>query len=486
MTILDKIIETKTKEVELLKEYLKNHPDDELNILMKKLENTNQKNNIINRKFENALRRPGLSIIAEVKRKSPSAGNISDINDPINLSNIYYNSNASCLSCLTDNIYFGGHINDLKNIVNNINIPIIRKDFIIDPIQISESILAGASCILLIVSVLKENTKKFIEYSNILGIEALVEVHNEDEMKIAIASKARMIGVNNRNLQNFVTDLSVSEKMISLYPPGVVRISESGITSPEDGGRMAMAGYDAVLVGEALVRADCPKSFIYEMKKKKNVKSRPLIKICGICDVDTAVKTANSGAHIIGLIFEKSSKRFLGERWSEIGKNIIDTVKIVSPNVEIWGVFANHTLEDIISVTQTLLLDGIQLHSQQTRKLLPHILSINPNYRIIYTIQASFDGIIDIYDIENIKLLRDCDYILYDSINPGSGEQFNWNCFKPCDRPFFLAGGLTCASVVDAIKYINPWGVDVSSGVESEPGKKDIYKIEEFISSVQL
>eukprot|EP00916_Digyalum_oweni_P011927 GHVL01019779.1.p2 GENE.GHVL01019779.1~~GHVL01019779.1.p2 ORF type:complete len:199 (-),score=67.82 GHVL01019779.1:955-1551(-) len=194
MTILDKIIETKTKEVELLKEYLKNHPDDELNILMKKLENTNQKNNIINRKFENALRRPGLSIIAEVKRKSPSAGNISDINDPINLSNIYYNSNASCLSCLTDNIYFGGHINDLKNIVNNINIPIIRKDFIIDPIQISESILAGASCILLIVSVLKENTKKFIEYSNILGIEALVEVHNEDEMKIAIASKARMIG----------------------------------------------------------------------------------------------------------------------------------------------------------------------------------------------------------------------------------------------------------------------------------------------------
>jgi indole-3-glycerol phosphate synthase len=214
--------------------------------------------------FKDALLSHG-SVIAEIKRKSPSQSHIGDISDPVKLAKQYEASGAAAISVLTDYYGFGGSLLDLKNVetaLRNTSCPILRKDFMIDPIQISQSVMAGADAVLLIVSVLAERTEEMLSFAKQSRIDAIVEVHNQQECEHAVAIGAEIIGVNNRDLETFETQPDCALELISLIPDHIVKVAESGMRSPTDALRYLQAGYDSVLIGEALVKAEDPGKFI--------------------------------------------------------------------------------------------------------------------------------------------------------------------------------------------------------------------------------
>lgn len=215
------------------------------------------------RDFSAALQGPGLSVIAEVKRRSPSAGDIAPSLDPARLAREYASGGAVALSVLTEPAFFGGSTEDLGAARNAVDLPVLRKDFVVDPVQVWESRAIGADAVLLIVAVLDDSVlRSALEAADEAGVGVLVEVHDEAEVDRAIGCGARMIGVNNRDLSTFEVDVSRAERMKDLLPAGIVTVAESGVTTPEGAARMAAAGYDAVLVGEAAVRAADRAGFI--------------------------------------------------------------------------------------------------------------------------------------------------------------------------------------------------------------------------------
>lgn len=222
--------------------------------------------------LKNALSSPGLSIISEVKRKSPSNGILKKSVKPVDLVDEYRKGGASAISVLTDQKFFSGSIVDLKIISDKLRkqpTPVIRKDFIIDKLQIDESLSFGADAVLLIVTVLKEKTKEFLDYTVSKGLEALVEVYTLDELKIAIESGAEIIAINNRNLKTFSVDINNSLNLIKHIPSHIIKVSASGIHTPNEFKKIKEAGFDAVLIGEALMRSENPANFMKELRGEK-------------------------------------------------------------------------------------------------------------------------------------------------------------------------------------------------------------------------
>jgi indole-3-glycerol phosphate synthase len=257
---LDPIIKQKQIEVAILQQQLKLHPEHAINkILRGEIKRSSTRN------FKRALQQSNLAVIAEIKRKSPSKGALADIADPILLANQYVAGRADALSILTDEKFFGGHLNDLTTVIKSLHQscpPVLRKDFMIDEIQIAEAIAAGADAILCIVAVHGDNTKTIINYAKKLGIDVLVEVHDKVELDIALASDADIIGINNRNLKTFEVNLDTALQLKPLIPDNIVTVAESGIETPEHAVRYREAGFNAVLIGEALVKSNNPQHFI--------------------------------------------------------------------------------------------------------------------------------------------------------------------------------------------------------------------------------
>jgi indole-3-glycerol phosphate synthase len=219
------------------------------------------------RDFKGALRNPGLSLIAEVKHKSPSAGIIQPDFDPVRTANGYASDGADAISVLTDQKFFGGDLSYLTLIRNKVGLPLLRKDFIIDEYQIVEARAAGADAVLLIVRALSERQlKAYLNLSVELGLAALVEVHSAIEAETAVRSGAEIIGVNNRNLATFTVDLQTSIDLKKKIPDSLILVSESGIKNGADTARLASAGFHAVLVGETLMREKNMQEKIRELK----------------------------------------------------------------------------------------------------------------------------------------------------------------------------------------------------------------------------
>ncbi len=216
--------------------------------------------------FEDALKKPGLSVIAEIKRKSPSVGKICKMLNPTKLALDYVEAGASAISVLTDKD-FGGSLEDLKQVSLVAKVPLLRKDFIFAPIQLAEAALHGASAVLLIVRILGKQLKSMILLAEQLGLESLVEVHDENELKIALEAEAKIIGINHRNLDTFLIDFTVS-KLRKKIPTHIITVAESGIRTREQAKQMEDLGFDAVLVGEALVRSQDPKKLIEQMRQR--------------------------------------------------------------------------------------------------------------------------------------------------------------------------------------------------------------------------
>lgn len=257
-TILDSIVETKRQEVERRKiEIPLSSLEERIGALPLPLN------------LSGALMGDGARLIAEAKKASPSRGLLRDNYDPAALAKAYADNGAAAVSVLTEKDNFQGsleHMEAVKKVLLPLGVPVLRKDFLFDPYQVHEARAYGADALLLIVAILTpECLKELLGVSQSLWLQALVEVHNEEEMEIALTAGAEIIGINNRDLRTFETDISVTERLASRVPRGKILVSESGIHSHDDLVRLRRVGVHAVLVGEALVTAADPGAKVREL-----------------------------------------------------------------------------------------------------------------------------------------------------------------------------------------------------------------------------
>lgn len=261
---LDKIILHKNQEVERLIRETKNNQDHPLNKIL-------NQTHLPSTHFSAALKGPNLSVIGEVKRRSPTCGEIESINDPAELALKYCEGGASAISVLTDAHSFGGSLLDMSQVAKALklhcpNVSVLRKDFIIHPLQLAEAVYAGANAVLLIVHVLGKNLKFLLQEAERLGLEVLTEVHDKADLELALEVEAPIIGINHRNLATFEIDLGISEILRPLIPPHIITVAESGIHQPLQAKQMRERDFDAILVGEALVRSKDPSRLINLMQ----------------------------------------------------------------------------------------------------------------------------------------------------------------------------------------------------------------------------
>ena len=211
------------------------------------------------RDFAAALRAPGVSIIAEIKRRSPSGGDLRPDLSPAQLAPTYAEAGAAALSVLTDARYFGGSLQDMVDARKACDLPVLQKDFVVDEYQLHEARAFGADAVLLIVRALSPlELARLIALADDLGLAALVETHSGDEVRIALEAGAQIVGVNNRDLDTLTTDVSLAPRLRPLVPRECVFVAESGVSTPRQLELLAEAGVDAVLVGESLLRASDP------------------------------------------------------------------------------------------------------------------------------------------------------------------------------------------------------------------------------------
>jgi indole-3-glycerol phosphate synthase len=210
------------------------------------------------RSFVDQLRSAdGMGVIAEVKKASPSAGIIREDFDPVEIAKIYEQNGASCISVLTDEHFFQGHLDFLKNIRKSVELPLLRKDFILDRYQILEARVAGADCVLLIAECLEpEQLADLYSYSSKLGMDTLIEIYEPENLQPVLDLSPELMGINNRNLKTFVTDLEHSIQLSKQVPETTLLVSESGIRNREDVLRLTDAGIKAILVGETLMKSE--------------------------------------------------------------------------------------------------------------------------------------------------------------------------------------------------------------------------------------
>lgn len=223
-----------------------------------------------NFQFETALKHNGISFICECKKASPSKGLIAPDFPYLKIAGDYEAAGADCISVLTEPKWFLGSDRYLEEIAKAVSIPCLRKDFTVDEYMIYEAKLLGASAVLLICSILSENQiKEYLSICDGLGLSALVETHNESEVRTALSAGARIIGVNNRNLKDFTVDTDLSRRLRELIPHDVLFVSESGVKTAEDVAALAEIGADAVLIGETLMRAPDKKAKLAELRGAK-------------------------------------------------------------------------------------------------------------------------------------------------------------------------------------------------------------------------
>lgn len=245
MHILEKIVESKKKQLEIEKKEIS---------LKEMIEKSNVKRDIKN--FEDAVKTKDISIISEVKKASPSRGVIKEDFDPVKIGRFYEANNYNAISVLTEKEYFLGNDKYIKLVKEVTTKPILRKDFIIDEYQIYQSKVIGADAILLIARILKGKLKKYYDLASSLGLHVLIEIHEEAEIAETLETGARIIGINNRNLETFTVDLKQTQKLIDLLPDEKIIVSESGIKNRKDINFLKKLGVNSVLVGERLMKGN--------------------------------------------------------------------------------------------------------------------------------------------------------------------------------------------------------------------------------------
>lgn len=439
--------------------------------------------------FEAAFRQQDFNFICEVKKASPSKGIIAEHFPYLDIAKEYEVAGAAAISVLTEPDFFKGDKKYLQEIASTVKIPVLRKDFIIDEYQIYQAKVWGASAILLICACLDvPMLTKFRELADSLGLSSLVEAHDEHEVQMAIDCGARIIGVNNRNLKDFTVDVQNSVRLRNLVQDDVIFVSESGLETPEDIQVLRDNNIGVALMGETFMRS--PNKVEKLAYLYGPTYYTPKVKMCGISKVETIPAVVEAKPDYMGLVFAPSkrqvtvdqAKTLVEELHKQYTKRYNNGAE-QSNNDEIKtvGVFVNETLDNLVSIATEANLDVVQLHGDEDEAFIQSIKE-RSNVEVWKAVQirnaADAEAWID----------SSADMLLFDAYHKdergGTGEVFDWSCLDEFERPFMLAGGIDSTNVARAIRTVRPYGIDISSGIETD-GVKDDEKIKAFTNIVR-
>lgn len=478
--------------------------------------------------FEAALRQQDFNFICEVKKASPSKGIIAEHFPYLDIAKEYEVAGAAAISVLTEPDFFKGDKKYLQEIASTVKIPVLRKDFIIDEYQIYQAKVWGASAILLICACLDMPTlTKFRELADSLGLSSLVEAHDENEVQMAIDCGARIIGVNNRNLKDFTVDVQNSVRLRNLVQDDVIFVSESGLETPEDIQVLRDNNIGVALMGETFMRSPNKVEKLAYLYGPTYYTLK--VKMCGISKVETIPAVVEAKPDYMGLVFAPSKRQVTvdqaktlveelhkqyGNRYSreevqcsndvvqdgavisavqegtatgDAHEGTLTSTENASPTlihqeaIKTVGVFVNETLDNLVSIATEANLDVVQLHGDEDEAFIQSLKG-RTNVEIWKAVQirsaADAEAWID----------SSADMLLFDAYHKdergGTGEVFDWSCLDEFERPFMLAGGIDSTNVARAIRTVLPYGIDISSGIETD-GVKDDEKIKAFTNIVR-
>lgn len=408
------------------------------------------------RSLRAALARPGARFIMEVKRASPSGLRTRHSLDDAARA---YAPVADAVSVLTDGPFFGGSLDDLRAVRARFDGPLLAKDFVVDPRQVTEARLHGADAVLCMMSVLDdEHAKAILAEAARLNMDAIVEVHDEAELARARAVGARIVGINNRDLKSLSTDLAITERLAARVPDDVLLISESGIADREDVERLAPIA-DAFLVGSSLMAAE-------DIGEAARALVHGRVKICGLTDADDVRTASQAGATHAGFVFVPGTPRAV---------EIADAAELVETardtGLKSVGVFRDGSARQVIAAANDLGLAAVQLHGREDAAMIAQV-------------RQGFDG--EVWTVSSAHEDRGGDRPLFDNGAGGTGEAFDWSALndQPRLKSAFLAGGIGPDNA-RAAQAIGVHGIDVGSRLEREPGRKDPAKVQALFDALR-
>ena len=383
-------------------------------------------------RFEAALRRPGLGAIAEIKRRSPSAGDLRPDADPARIAPAYAAAGAAAISVLVDE-RFAGSWDDLRAARAATDAPLLAKGFFSAPDDLRTAKRAGADAVLLLLRDLDDvTTTALMDEASRLGLDTLVEAHDRPELERAIALRAPVVGVNARDLATFAIDRAAQLELVAAIPSNRVVIAESGIASRAQGAVAELAGADAILVGSTLMRAPDPAAKLAELL------SRPLVKVCGLTLEEDVAAAAESGADLLGFVLAPESPRA-----AEAVLPVPDTTLAVA----VWVGTAGDSSAD---------LD--QVHTVERGK-------IRGRDATLYRAGEAVARVVD--------------------LPWGEDDPSHWERAARETGRIVLAGGLGPENVAAAIAEVQPWAVDASSSLERAPGIKDHDRVRAYVEAAR-
>lgn len=470
------------------------------------------------RAFEIALSERSFNIIAEIKPRSPALGELqSSISLDSRMS--IYNQHAKAISVLCDQKFFDGSLDLLREVSSKCSCPTLCKDFIIDSYQVYEARYFGAEALLLICKLIsKSQLKELFQLTLEIGMTPVVEVQNEEEMNFAAELGSKVILINNRDLQTLEIDLGTTSRLAALAPPDAIVIAASGVDGKDD--LLSLRPYASnFLIGSAFMKASDPEAKFLEFfqadrifhlenflgphferlkgsevcsaaERDSLIERSPFVKICGICNVEDAELATNSGADLLGFIFAESPRKVE----IELAGSIISRLRDNGPRTaRMVGVFRNQSTEEILAISEKLNLDAIQLHGAESpmqiaeimrkcrqvrQPLIIKALELDPQNQSLFNCSAyAYSNLVNLFLFDRPKhLSSDNDWL--NRILAVSYEQLqSW-------RPFLFAGGVN-ENNIQQVLSLHPAGVDLASGVESNPRQKDHNKLKSFFDRLK-
>jgi len=437
------------------------------------------------------LAAPGLHLIAELKRRSPSAGAIAiDGDDLVARARAYEAGGAAAISVLVEPHWFGGSIDDLRAVRAAVAVPVLAKEFVVEALQLPLLRAAGADVVLLLAALHRpKELGRLVEQALRIGLEPLVEAHDERELRATIATDARLIGLNNRDLRSLEVDTERAVRLRPLVPDDRLVVAESGVRDAATIAAWRAAGFDAALVGETLVRAPDPAAAARSLVAAgahpgdlANGANEALVKICGIVDADGAAAAVRAGADAIGLNLVPGTPRALSSEEATALARLVREIAPAGRRPRIVLITVDRTTDDLNALARAIVADAVQLSGNEALSVLEGLE--RPAWKVLHlpaegTDEAGATAAADLVARARAWLGAGAERVLLDTAagrHPGgTGVRAAAGLAAAVARevPVVLAGGLTPATVGPALREVAAVGVDVASGVERLGPRKD-------------
>ena len=446
-----------------------------------------------------SLARPGTHLVAEIKRASPSAGRIADGGeDIVARARAYEAGGAAAISVLCEPHWFGGSVDDLRAVRQAVSIPVLAKEFVVEDIQLPMLRAAGADVVLLLAVIHPpKRLARLVERALAIGLEPLVEAHDERELRAALATDTRLIGLNNRDLRTLDVDPTRADRLRALVPDDRLVIAESGVRDTAVVSRWRALGFDGALVGEALMRSldavAAVRAFVNAGRAPDdpaNVARRPIVKICGVTDADGVLAAVRAGADAIGLNLVPESPRCLSLTEAAELARLARLAGGGDRRPRIVALVGDVEPDEVTRIVAATDPDAIQWTGEDQRLIASSPRPAWPVVRVPVDDQRS--AATAALAAAQAHLARGAERVLIDAAAPGArggtGQRASVTTAAEIARemPVTLAGGLNPANVADALRAIPAVGVDVASGVETprvagERPRKDAFRVTLFI-----